>query len=95
MSQKVVFIVVDLDISLNIVIRRRVMRLGINLENIQVIMQKNLPIMISNYLFLVTILMNPRISIHEILDCLCPMFLCLLKQMIVMPDLWIPEHQYI
>jgi hypothetical protein len=73
MSQRVVFIVVDLDILLKTVIRRRVMRLGINLENIQVIMQKNLQIMISDCLLLVMILMNPRILIHGILDCLCQM----------------------
>jgi hypothetical protein len=73
------FIVVDLDILLETVIRRRVMRLGINLENIQVIMQNNLQIMISDCLLLVMILMNPRILIHMILDCLCLMLLCLLK----------------
>ena len=95
MSQRDVFIVVDLDILLETVIRRRVMRLGINLENIQVIMQMNLQIMISDCLLLVMILMNPRILIHGILDYLCPMLLYLLKRMIVMPSLWILEHQYI
>jgi hypothetical protein len=37
-ESKSCFIVVDLDILLETVIRRRVMRLGINLEHIQVIM---------------------------------------------------------
>jgi hypothetical protein len=41
------------------------MRQGINLEHIQVIMQKNIQIMISDCLLLVMILMNPRILIHE------------------------------
>jgi hypothetical protein len=95
MSQRVVFIVVDLDILLKTVIRRRVMRLGINLEHIQVIMQKNIQIMISDCLLLVMILMNPRILIHRILGCLCLMLLYLLKRMILMPGLWISKHQYI
>ena len=95
MSQRVVFIVVDLDTWLKIVIRRKVTRLGINLEHIQVIMQKNLQIKITDYLLLVMILMNPQILIHGILGCLCLTFLYLLKQMILMPGLCIPGHQYI
>jgi hypothetical protein len=79
LSQRVVFIVVDLDILLETVIRRRVMRLGINLEHIQVIMQKNLQIMISDCLLLVMILMNPQILIHGILGYLCLTLLYLLK----------------
>jgi hypothetical protein len=58
-ESKSCFTVVDLDISLKTVIRRRAIRLGINLENIQVIMQKNIQIMISYCLLLVMILMNP------------------------------------
>jgi hypothetical protein len=85
----VVFIVVDLDIWLKTVIRRKVTRLGINLEHIQVIMQKNLQIKISDYLLLVMILMNPRILTHGILGCLCLTLLYLLKRMILMPSLWI------
>jgi hypothetical protein len=92
MSERVVFIVVDLDILLKIVIRRRVMRLGIILEIIQVIMQKNLQIMISDCLLLLMIFMNPRILIQGILDYLCLTLLYLLKQMISMPSLWILEH---
>jgi hypothetical protein len=69
--------------------------LGINLEHIQVIMQKNLQIKITDYLLLVMILMNPRILTHGILGCLCLTLLYLLKRMILMPSLWIPEHQYI
>jgi hypothetical protein len=95
MSQRVVFIVVDLDILLQTVIRKRVKRPGINLEHIQVIMQKNLQIKISDYLLLVMILMNPQILNHGILGCLCLILLYLLKQMILMPGLWNPEHQYI
>jgi hypothetical protein len=48
LSQRVVFIMVDLDIFLKTVIRRRVIRLEINLEHILVIMQKNIQIMISD-----------------------------------------------
>jgi hypothetical protein len=95
MSQRVFFIVVDLDILLKTVIRIKVMRLGINLEHIQVIMKKNIQIMISDYLLLVMILMNPRILIHGILGCLCLTLLYLMKQMILMPRFWILEHQYI
>jgi hypothetical protein len=93
MSQRVVFIVVDLDIWLKTIIRRKVMRLGINLEHIQVIMQKNLQIKITDYLLLVMILMNPRILTHGILGCLCLCFIS--KTDDLMPVLWIPEHQYI
>jgi hypothetical protein len=95
MNQRVVFIVVDLDILLKIVIRRKVMSLGINLEHIQVIMQKKCQIMISDYLLLVIILMNSQILNHRILGFLCLTLLYLLKWMILMPGLWIPEHQYI
>jgi hypothetical protein len=52
-------------------------------------------IMISDYLLLVMILMNPQILTHGILGCLCLTLLYLLKQMILMPGLWILEHQYI
>jgi hypothetical protein len=69
--------------------------LGINLKHIQVIMQKNLQIKISYYLLLVMILMNPQILTHRILGCLCLTLLYLLKWMILMPGLWILEHQYI
>jgi hypothetical protein len=46
-------------------------------------------------LFIASTLMNPRILTHEILGCLCLTLLYLLKRMILMPGLWIPEHQYI
>jgi hypothetical protein len=38
---------------------------------------------------------EPRILTHGILGCLCLTLLYLLKRMISMPGLWIPEHQYI
>jgi hypothetical protein len=95
MSQRVVFIGVELEILLKSVIRRRVIRLGINLENIQVIMERNIQITTSDCLFLVMILMNPQILIHKILDCLCQIMFSLLKQMILMLGFWIPENQYI
>lgn len=75
--------------------KKKVMSLGINLEHIQVIMQKNLQVKITDYLLLVMILMNPQILTHGILGCLCLTLLYLLKQMILMPSLCIMEHQYI
>jgi hypothetical protein len=95
MSLRVVFLVVDLDIWLKTVIRRKVMRLGINLEHIQFIRQKKIQIKIIDYLLLVMILTNPQILTHGILGCLLLTLLYVLKWMILMPGLLIPEHQYI